>query len=93
MDFSRFIPAAAFPVFSSALKKGCWLSETTLDLPLHYKLLLETEETLRQYPDLSDALIRDVSKRQTVSTPNMTQIQNAMANPLPSTRNPLCILI
>ena len=62
MDFSRFIPAAAFPVFSSALKKGCWLSETTLDLPLHYKLLLETEETLRQYPDLSDALIRRILK-------------------------------
>ena len=60
MDFSRFIPAAAFPVFSSALKKGCWLSETTLDLPLHYKLLLEPEETLRQYPDLSDALSRRI---------------------------------
>lgn len=60
--FSRFIPAAAFPVFSSALKKGCMLSETTLDLPLHYKLLLETEETLRQYPDLSDALIRRILK-------------------------------
>ena len=46
MDFSRFIPAAAFPVFSSALEKKCWLLETALDLPLHYKLLLETEETL-----------------------------------------------
>ena len=62
MDFSRFIPAAAFPVFSSALEKKCWLLETVLDLPLHYKLFLETEETLRQYPDLSDALIRRILK-------------------------------
>ena len=62
MAFSRFIPAAAFPVFSSALEKRCWLLETALDLPLHYKLLLETEESLRQYPDLSDALIRRILK-------------------------------
>ena len=62
MDFSRFIPAAVFPVFSSALEKKCWLLETVLDLPLHYKLFLETEETLRQYPDLSDALIRRILK-------------------------------
>ena len=62
MAFSRFIPAAAFPVFSSALEKKCWLLETALDLPLHYKLLLETEESLHQYPDLSDALIRRILK-------------------------------
>lgn len=62
LDFSPFIPSAAFPVFSSALKKGCWLLETSMDLPLHYKLLLETEETLHQYPDLSDALIRRILK-------------------------------
>ena len=62
VDFSGFIPKEALPVFLDSLKKGAWLSENALDLPLHYKLLLETEEALHQYPDLSDALIRRILK-------------------------------
>ena len=61
-DFSRFIPKAALPVFLASLKDNAWLSEDALDLPLHYKLLLETEETLHTYPELSDALIRRILK-------------------------------
>lgn len=61
-DLSSFIPDTAFPVFSAFLKKGLWISESALDLPLHYKLLLETEETLHTYPNLSDALIRRILK-------------------------------
>ena len=61
-DLSLFIPDAAFPVFSAFLKKGLWVSESALDLPLHYKLFLETKETLHTYPDLSDALIRRILK-------------------------------
>lgn len=61
-DFSRLIPEAALSVFLDSLKDNAWLSEDTLDLPLHYKLLLETEKTLHTYPDLSDALIRRILK-------------------------------
>ncbi|MFQ7419358.1 MAG: nucleotidyltransferase family protein [Blautia massiliensis (ex Durand et al. 2017)] len=43
-------------------QKGAWLSDSALDLPLHYKLLLESEETLKMYPELSDARIRRILK-------------------------------
>ena len=61
-DFSGLLPGGALPVFLDSLKKNAWLLESVLDLPLHYKLLLETEETLHQYPELSDALIRRILK-------------------------------
>ena len=56
------IPSASLPGFLNSLKKGAWLSDSALDLPLHYKLLLESEETLKMYPELSDALIRRILK-------------------------------
>ena len=61
-DLSRVIPSASLPGFLDSLKKGAWLSDSVLDLPLHYKLLLESEETLKMYPELSDALIRRILK-------------------------------
>lgn len=61
-DFSRLIPSASISGFLDSLQKGAWLSDSALDLPLHYKLLLESEETLQMYPDLSDALIRRILK-------------------------------
>ena len=61
-DLSRLIPSASLPGFLDSLKKGAWLSDSVLDLPLHYKLLLESEETLKMYPELSDALIRRILK-------------------------------
>ena len=61
-DFSRLIPSASISGFLDSLEKGAWLSDSALDLPLHYKLLLESEETLQMYPDLSDALIRRILK-------------------------------
>ena len=61
-DLSRLIPSASLPGFLDSLKKGAWLSDSALDLPLHYKLLLESEETLKMYPELSDALIRRILK-------------------------------
>ena len=56
------IPSASISGFLDSLEKGAWLSDSALDLPLHYKLLLESEETLQMYPDLSDALIRRILK-------------------------------
>ncbi len=61
-DFSGFLPEATLPIFLSCLNNENWLTESALDLPLHYKLLLETEETLHTYPELSDALIRRILK-------------------------------
>ena len=61
-DFSRLIPSASISGFLDSLEKGAWLSDSALDLPLHYKLLLESEETLQMYQDLSDALIRRILK-------------------------------
>ena len=61
-DFSRLIPSASISGFLDSLKKGAWLSDSALDLPLHYKLFLESDETLHTYPDLSDALIRRILK-------------------------------
>ena len=61
-DLSRLIPSASLPGFLDSLKKGAWLSDSVLDLPLHYKLLLESEETLKMYRELSDALIRRILK-------------------------------
>ena len=61
-DFSRLIPSASVSGFLDSLEKGAWLSDSALDLPLHYKLLLESEETLKMYPELSDALIRRILK-------------------------------
>ena len=61
-DFSGLLPDAVFPVFSAPLEKGRWILESALDLPLHYKLLLETEESLHMYSDLSNALIRRILK-------------------------------
>lgn len=61
-DFSGFIPKAALPGFLSCLNNGSYLTESALDLPLHYKLFLETGETLHTYPELSDALIRRILK-------------------------------
>ena len=61
-DFSRLIPSASISGFLDSLEKGAWLSDSALDLPLHYKLLLESEETLKMYPELSDALIRRILK-------------------------------
>ena len=43
-DLSRLIPSASLPGFLDSLKKGAWLSDSALDLPLHYKLLLESEK-------------------------------------------------
>lgn len=61
-DLSRLIPSASLPGFLDSLKKGAWLSDSALDLPLHYKLLLESEKTLKMYPELSEALIRRILK-------------------------------
>ena len=61
-DFSRLIPSASVSGFLDSLEKGAWLSDSALDLPLHYKLLLESEETLQMYPDLSDVLVRRILK-------------------------------
>lgn len=61
-NLSRLIPSASLPGFLDSLKKGAWLSDSALDLPLHYKLLQESEETLKMYPELSDALIRRILK-------------------------------
>ena len=61
-DFSRLIPSASISGFLDSLEKGAWLSDSALDLPQHYKLLLESEETLQMYQDLSDALIRRILK-------------------------------
>ena len=61
-DLSRLIPSASLPCFLDSLKKGAWLSDSALDLPLHYKLLLESEKTLKMYPELSEALIRRILK-------------------------------
>ncbi len=61
-DLAGLIPAASIPGFLDSLRKGTWLSDEVLDLPLHYRLLLESEETLHSYPELPDALIRRILK-------------------------------
>lgn len=56
----KWIPKASLPVFCDALKNYGPISENNLDLLLHYRLLLESFETLITYQDVSPELARRI---------------------------------
>ena len=59
---SGLIPDTSLSLFRKAVQCNAIVSESDLDLLLHYKLLLENAETLKKYEGLSDALIRRILK-------------------------------